>query len=233
MCGRFTLKARPETVREAVPGLITVPEIAPRYNIAPSQPVLMVAEPHIETARTARWGLVPSWSDDAAMGFRLINARSETVADKPAFRDAFRKRRALILADGFYEWEKRDGGHRIPFWFSFPDERPFAFAGLWEEWHGDDQGPLVTCTILTTRANPLLERIHDRMPVILQGEAMTAWIDPASPPEALHEFTHPLPEGDLVAREVSPKVNSPKHDAADCLEPAAPVARQGELWGDG
>jgi putative SOS response-associated peptidase YedK len=169
-----------------------------------------------------RWGLVPHWADDPQkLGLKLINARSETAAEKPAFRDAFARRRCLVLADGFYEWEKRPDGTTQAWWVTRPDERPFAFAGLWATWRGrPDVEPLRTCTIVTTHASPALAHIHDRMPVILPPGAEEAWLDSATPPEALRELCVPLDETGTKA--VGPAVNDARYDGPDCLEPAAP-----------
>src|SRR5262245_35107324 len=175
MCGRFTLA----TSRAQLADLFRLaggPELPLRYNIAPTQPVPVVrAAGDGRALALARWGLIPRWATDPAIGNRLINARSETVAEKPSFRDAFRKRRCLIPATGFYEWAKTAGGKQ-PYHFRLLDGRPFAFAGLWERW---DRGgePVESCTILTTAANAVVRPVHERMPVILPAEAFAAWLD--------------------------------------------------------
>jgi putative SOS response-associated peptidase YedK len=164
---------------ETAPGWLA--EAIPRYNLSPTEPLIAIRK---ETGRAnpafarLRWGLVPSWADDPAIGARMINARSETVAEKPAFRRAFSRRRCLIPVDGFYEW-RRDGGRRRPYWFHAPERRPFALAGLWERWQNPTLGePLESCAILTTAANAVMQPIHDRMPVILSPSAYGTWLAP-------------------------------------------------------
>ena len=164
-----------------------------------------------------RWGLVPSWADDPEIGSRMINARSETPPEKPSFRSAFRRRRCLIPADGFYEW-KRENGDKQPYCFRMQDGRPFA--GLWESWEKGD-GTLRTCTILTTRANSVLEGVHDRMSVILPSDSYNAWLDPDADREELGELTVPYPGDDLEIYPVSRFANSPRNNDERCIEPAA------------
>ncbi|MFO0898004.1 MAG: SOS response-associated peptidase [Pirellulales bacterium] len=163
MCGRFTLRQVPhEWVKQ-----LALPIFSPRYNIAPTQQVLAIRQREgIREAVELRWGLIPSWADDPKIGNRLINARAETVATKPAFRQAYKRRRCLILADGFYEWQKQ-GKTKQPYFIHRPDDQPFAFAGLWEWWKGNVL-EIASCTIITTEANELMRPLHDRMPVILQ-----------------------------------------------------------------
>jgi putative SOS response-associated peptidase YedK len=176
MCGRFTLAQSPEAVAKAF-GLDAVPNFPPRYNIAPSQPVGVIVRgqnaPKPEF-RLMGWGLIPSWAKDPSIGAKLINARSETLTEKPSFRAAFKYRRCLIPADGFYEWQKTQGGAKQPFYFSMAGNAVFAFAGLWESWND-----IESCTILTTAANGLLQPIHDRMPVILSPKDYGRWLDPS------------------------------------------------------
>jgi putative SOS response-associated peptidase YedK len=165
-----------------------------------------------------RWGLIPPWATDPAVGNRMINARAETAATRPAFRAALRRRRCLVLADGFYEW-RSDGRRKQPFLFHRPDQRPFGFAGLWETWEGPDHRVVESCTLLTTEANAVVRPIHNRMPVILLRDAHAAWLDPAvEDPSPLAALLRPYPEADLVARPVSPYVNSPTHDDPRCIE---------------
>ena len=173
-----------------------------------------------------RWGLIPSWARDPAIGNRLINARAETVGEKPAFRAALRRRRCLIAADGFYEWQ-RAGARKQPYFIRLRDDRPFAFAGLWESWEGADHSALETCTILTTDANEVMRPIHDRMPVILAPDDYARWLDPAiESPAPLAGLLRPYAADDLTASAVSPHVNSPAHEDPRCIEPAG-------WWGQG
>jgi putative SOS response-associated peptidase YedK len=224
VCGRYSLAGPdPSTLRDRFP-LGERVEIARRFNVAPGDQVLTVTTDRDGAPRgdVLRWGLVPHWADDPQkLGLKLINARSETAAEKPAFRDAFARRRCLVLADGFYEWEKRPDGTTQAWWVTHPDERPFAFAGLWATWRGrPDVEPLRTCTIVTTQASPALAHIHDRMPVILPPDAEDAWLDPATPPDALRDLCVPLDE--TATKAVGRAVNDARYDGPDCLEPAAP-----------
>jgi len=165
-----------------------------------------------------RWGLVPSWSKDAAAGYRMINARAETAPEKPSFRGPFRKQRALIPADGFYEW-KQEGTGKTPFALRLASREPFAMAGLWDRWRAPDGAELLTFTILTTSANPLVAGIHDRMPVILPREAEAAWLDPGSSPETLKALMVPH-VGTMEAVPLSTAVNNPRNDGPEILRPA-------------
>lgn len=181
----------------------------------------------LEDARQFRhlyWGLIPSWAKDPQIGARLINARSETVAEKPAFRTAFQRRRCLVLADGFYEWQRRPKGKQ-PFYFQVRSDvdRPlFAFAGLWEHWESSEGDTIDSCTILTTEPNALLRSIHDRMPVILQPQDYQLWLDPTvQKPELLLPLLRPYCSEQMTGYPVSSKVNNPRHDRPDCIEPIA------------
>jgi putative SOS response-associated peptidase YedK len=168
-----------------------------------------------------KWGLVPSWAKDAKIGNSLINARAESVAEKPAFRAAFRRRRCLVVADGFYEWQ-RTGSKKQPYFIRLADDRPFAFAGLWEFWEGPDHSALETCALITTGANELMEPIHDRMPVILAPDDYDRWLDPAlQTPEQLQPLLRQFPSGAMVAYPVSTHVNSPRNEDPRCIAPAA------------
>ncbi len=225
MCGRFTLRAPASVVAEQF-GLFDTAPLSPRYNIAPSQTVAAVrrATESVEPARQLvllQWGLVPSWAKDAKVGNRLINARAETVAEKPAFRAALRRRRCLVVADGFYEWQ-RTGGKKQPYFIRLADDRPFAFAGLWERWEGPDHAALETCTLITTEANELMAPIHDRMPVILSPDDYDRWLDPAiQKPEHLQPLLRPYPSDAMVAYPVTTHVNNPKNEDPLCIVPAA------------
>jgi putative SOS response-associated peptidase YedK len=217
MCGRFTLHASPDEIQREL-GLPDRPEHAPRYNIAPGQEVLTVSlEEGRLAARPRRWGLVPAWAEDPAIGNRMINARSETVAEKPAFRGPFARRRCLVVADGFYEWKSTAAGKR-PFHLREPSGRPFAFAALWERW-GRGRHPIESCTILTTSANERVRGIHERMPVILDADARARWLAPDATREELLSLLRPFADDGLEAYEVSTLVNRPANDGPECLAP--------------
>jgi putative SOS response-associated peptidase YedK len=219
MCGRFAQRtdakrlAKEFKVRE-------VPEIKARYNIAPTQDILSVRQ--MEDEREAvflKWGLIPSWAKDVSIGAKLINARSETVTEKPSFREAFKKRRCIIPADGFYEWQ-RTAGKKQPYFFQMHDERPFGFAGLWEKWKGEDGQVLETCTILTTEANEVLRPVHDRMPVILHPEDYEMWLaNDARKIDLMKELMRPYPSSEMVSHPVSTLVNNTSNVGAELLNP--------------
>ena len=245
MCGRFTLKGPPNQIARML-GLATVPNLAPRYNIAPTQDVLAL-RPEADGDRHLawlRWGLIPFWARDAGIGAKMINARADTIAEKPAFRQAFRARRCVIPADGFYEWKTVAKGKKQPFHIHRADGAPFVFAGLWERWEKGGE-PIESCTIVTTDAPADLTAIHHRVPVILEGDALQAWLDtPAEKADGLKDLLAPLSEGTLVADPVATTVNKVSNDGPECLEPATlettePVAEkpapkkasQGDLFG--
>jgi putative SOS response-associated peptidase YedK len=221
MCGRFTLFDSADSVAERF-GLPDTPSLSPRYNIAPSQMVAAVRIPPEGGERELvplRWGLVPSWTKDPAMGTRMINARAETAADKPAFRSAIRRRRCLVPANGFYEW-KRVNGRKQPYYVRMEDGAIFAFAGLWESWAGPEQEKIESCTILTTVPNDLLRPIHDRMPVILSPRDYPLWLSPAAQdPGALAPLFHPYSPGEMTVFPVGTAVNNPKTDDPALIEP--------------
>jgi putative SOS response-associated peptidase YedK len=221
MCGRYTLSAAGEQVAGQF-GLAEAPQLAPRYNIAPTQMVPVVrAGPGGRELAMLRWGLVPSWAKDLSIGARMINARAETAAEKPAFRSALRQRRCLVVADGFYEWQQAPAGKQ-PFYFRVHGGAPCGLAGLWEIWRGPDDTPVQTCTILTTRANPLLAPIHERMPVILPPDQYGLWLDPdmrdAGPLEHLFE---PFPAEAMDSYPVGKGVNKVSNDSRDLIAPLA------------
>ena len=219
MCGRFTLRSSGESVAEAF-GLPEVPDLLPRFNIAPGQPVAVVRQmPQAQDRQLAylRWGLIPAWVDDPSIGDRLANARSETVATKPSFRRSFRSRRCLVVADGFYEWQKING-RKQPYFVGLQKDRPFGLAGLWERWekHGE---PVESCTILTTDANELMQPIHARMPVILPPEQYGLWLDPrCQDTDKLARLLRPYPSKDMLAYRVGTLVNNPRDDVPPCAE---------------
>jgi len=223
MCGRFTLRTPAYKLAEAF-GVEVRANLAARYNIAPSQDIaaLRAQGDGQRELVMLRWGLVPGWAKDPAMGNRMINARAETVAEKPAFRAAFRQRRCLIPADGFFEWQKTPDGSKQPYLMARPDGEPFTMAGLWEHWQppGTDE-PLETCTIITTEANETVAPIHHRMPVILSASDREAWLDPAPPSaEALAALLRPAPDDTLIAQAVARHVNNARHDDPACIESA-------------
>jgi putative SOS response-associated peptidase YedK len=224
MCGRFTLTADINTLQQTFPWVNVPPGMAPRFNIAPSQPVAVVANDGLNKLDFFVWGLIPSWAKDPTIGSRMINARAETLAEKPSFRNAFRRRRCLILADGFFEWQKiEESGSRIrkqPMYIHLADGRPFAFAGLWENWNSPDGSNILSCTIITTEPNELMASIHNRMPVILPEESYTDWLQPGETNAAsLSKLLVPFPPERMNAYPVSTVVNSPANDLPATIQP--------------
>jgi putative SOS response-associated peptidase YedK len=221
MCGRFTLTTPAQTLAVQF-NLVEVPALEPRYNIAPTQPVAVVRLGSESTERELallHWGLIPFWAKDASIGSRMINARSETVAEKPSFRTAFRRRRCLVLADGFYEWQKLDGGKQ-PMYVGLHDREAFGFAGLWERWEGTGNGVIESCTLLTTEPNELLRPIHNRMPVILKPTDYDLWLDgQVEEAERLQALLRPYPSEGMQAYAVSRWVNSPRNEGPECIVP--------------
>jgi putative SOS response-associated peptidase YedK len=223
MCGRFTLFVDPADLMDAFPEFVFPEEMPQRYNIAPTQPVAVVANNGQKQVEFFRWGLVPFWAKDRSIGNRMINARSETLAEKPAFRAAYRRRRCLVLADGFYEWHKEPGQKRkTPYHIRLKSGSPFAFAGLWESWRSPDEEMVLSCTIITTQPNDLVAAVHHRMPVILDRAAYDLWLDPAERgPQELGSWLRPYPSSEMVAYPVSTVVNNPANEVADCVVPVA------------
>jgi len=229
MCGRYTLRT-PMNVLIQEFQLQRALDFGPRYNIAPTQsvPVIRQGESGREMV-TIRWGLVPSWADAPAKGAPVINARSESVAEKPMFRSAIKARRCLIPADGFYEWEKT-GKSKQPHYFHLAEGRPFAFAGLWEVWKKGEK-PLESCTILTTYANALLAKFHDRMPVILSPNDHEVWLDSAKhDPSSIEYLYEPIPAADMATHPVDLRVNNVRNDDANCIAKTDAEPRQTELF---
>lgn len=222
MCGRYTVSAPPEILADLFE-LGQIPLFPPRFNLAPTQeaPIVRVPAPG-EPRRLdlVRWGLIPAWAKEAAIGNRMINARADGVAEKPAFRSSFKKKRCLVVADGFYEW-KKEGAGKQPYWIHRQDRQPFAFAGLWASWKDAEKGEwLDTFTILTTEPNEVLKPIHDRMPVILDREQYGLWLDPAvSDAGRLQDLLVPAPAEGWEAFPVSRAVNSPARESADNILP--------------
>ena len=216
MCGRFTLRT-PAAELTKFFHFLRESKLTPRYNIAPTQPVLAVrAGDDGREAGFLKWGLIPKWAKDPSIGARMINARAETVAEKTSFRAAFKRRRCLIPADGFYEW-KRVGKVKQPYLITLHNERPFAFAGLWERWQGIDGAAVDSCTIITTEANDLVRGIHARMPVILSRDAEETWLFGSSV-DAQRALV-PYPHTSMRTFPVSRRLNSPSHDDPTVLEP--------------
>lgn len=220
MCGRFTLIASLDDVAAEF-GISSVDlEHQPRYNVAPSQEVVVVVESSERRLEKFRWGLVPHWSKGPDTRYSMINARAESVADKPSYRVPFAKRRCLVVADGFYEWQKA-GDQKIPMYIRMKSGRPFGFAGLWDIWSPDEGGePLKSCTIITTQPNALLKPIHNRMPVILPDEAIDDWLtlDGSEQQDELLALLKPYPDDELEAYAVSRYVNSPANDSPKCIQ---------------
>jgi putative SOS response-associated peptidase YedK len=212
----------PKSMLEALFGLEIAGELPPRYNIAPSQPVAAIRAggSGARELTLLQWGLIPSWAKEPAIGSRMINARAETAAEKPSFRAAMKRRRCLIPASGFYEWT-RVGAAKQPFFVRMKGGRPFALAGLWEQWCGEDGSELETCAILTTSPNELAAKIHPRMPVIIAPGDYGRWMDPANEkPGTLEPLLRPYPAGEMEAHPVSRHVNNPRNDDPACIEPA-------------
>ena len=220
MCGRFSLTVGDRDI--AAEWDVQVPfDISPRYNIAPTQPVVALLDDGKRRVEQFQWGLVPHWAKDPKIGAKMINARAETLFDKPAFRVPARRRRCLVLADGFYEWQRSNGGPKVPHYVRLTSGRPFAFAGIWEHWEGA-QGELLTCSIVTTAPNALMTPIHNRMPVIVQKDLEEFWLDTAiQDPTELKPVLQPFPDDELEAYPVSTWVNSPTNDTPECIEPVA------------
>ncbi len=223
MCGRFTLTVNPAELQDTFTDYIFPTRYAPRFNIAPSQPVLAIPNDEKNTADFFIWGLIPMWAKDPSIGNRLINARGETIAEKPSFRGSFKHKRCLVLADGFYEWKTNAGKKtKTPYFIHMKDRKPFAFAGLWDSWEGSDGSSVKTCTIITTEPNELMESLHNRMPVILHPRDYGKWLD-TSPqtPENLLPLIKPYPADFMSAYPVSTLVNKPDNDSPQLVVPAS------------
>jgi putative SOS response-associated peptidase YedK len=220
VCGRYTLAAPEDEILEAFDVPMLTFEYRPRYNIAPGQPAPVVAEDRKgRRIGLLEWGFLPAWKDEPGRSF--INARSESVATTKSFREAFRRRRCLIPADGFYEW-KAEGGRKIPYWIHPLEGVVVSFAGIWETWrgpHGEPSGPRHTFAVLTTDANAEASTIHDRMPVVIAPEGRDLWLDRDAPLDAVTELLRPAPDGSFDVRRVSTRVNRPDDDDAELIEP--------------
>ncbi len=227
MCGRYVLKRKDLEALMTQLGVKDPRDFVSRYNIAPTTVVPAIRVSKEANAREAvdlQWGLVPFWSKDAAGGARLANARAEGIAAKPSFREAFRKRRCLVPASGFYEWQTL-GKQKFPWFFQLRDETPLALAGLWEQWRGADGVVLETCSLITTTPNEVVRPLHDRRPVILRGAAIDTWLDLAvSEPARLEPLLAPLPGELMKSTPVSPRMNNVRHESPDCIEAVPPPA---------
>ncbi|TFG37995.1 MAG: SOS response-associated peptidase [Syntrophobacterales bacterium] len=222
MCGRFVMISDLSVIEEAFDVREFSGDVKPSFNIAPGREIASVIHDTTNRLIPLKWGLVPPWAKDLAIGNRLINARAETVAEKPSFRAAFKKRRCLILANGYYEWKKQ-GTVKIPHYICLKSERPFGFAGLYESWTSNDSETLATCTIITTEPNELLRPLHDRMPAIVPKDREARWLDPAvTEEEDLLPILKPYADEEMEFREVSTLVNSPFNDIPECIGPPSP-----------
>jgi len=223
MCGRFAQAASPEAIAELFDlPLSAVPPYTPRYNLAPTQPALVLRRhpmTHQKELTFLTWGLIPSWAKDPSIGQKLINARAESLTEKPAFRAAFRRRRCIVPADGFYEWKKTGDGKQ-PYFIARKDGKPMALAGLWERWESPDGSVIESFALITTAPNALVRKIHNRMPAILPEDAFDLWLDPFADLSVLKELLMtPYPADRLKAWPVSTLVNNPAHDDPSLIEP--------------
>jgi len=222
MCGRFSLTVDPAELQDAFPGFTFPAQGVPRFNIAPSQPILCLPNDGSNQADFFVWGLIPSWAKDSSVGNRMINARAETLAEKPSFRSAYKNHRCLIFSNGFFEWQAQPGmKSKVPHFIRLKSGAPFAFAGLWENWQPADGSEVRSAAIITTEPNELVASIHNRMPVILRQDTYTQWLDPApQSPNRLNNLLTPYPALEMEAYPVSTLVNSPGNDRAECVLPA-------------
>jgi len=221
MCGRYAVTVDSDAIQQAF-SLDSVIDFAPRYNIAPTQYAPIITNEHPKTLSLYKWGLVPSWAKDAAIGNKMINARADGVAEKPSYRSAFKRRRCLVPVTGFYEWQKGDGKAKTPMYIQLKDAELFALAGLWEVWHSPEGDELRTFTIITTDANEFMSPIHNRMPVILHKADYDLWLDPNDvPAQVLQPLLRPYEAAKMTAYEVSRAVNTPSIDEPDLVQPVA------------
>jgi putative SOS response-associated peptidase YedK len=226
VCGRYAQFTPPGAIAELFGATLDIADVGPRYNAAPQQwlPVIRQRPSGERVVQALRWGLLPGWAKDETIANRLINARSETLAEKPSFRSAYRKRRCIVPADGFYEWAKRPDGKQ-PFYIHASDSTLLAFAGLWERWTPPDDGEVIdSFTIVTTAANDRMRPLHDRMPVILAPEAVARWLDPASEPDALSDLLCPCPDARLALHPVTRAVGNVRNEGPELI---AAVSEEG------
>jgi putative SOS response-associated peptidase YedK len=218
MCGRFTLTLDPGELQEKLELGPFLEMYQPRYNIAPTQPVSVVRDVTTRAIEQFRWGLIPSWAKDMEIGSRMINARSETVAEKPSFKNLIKRKRCLILADGFFEWSVQDPVKgKVPFYFQVGHGDPFTFAGLYDEWKPSEGEKVLSCTIITCTPNSLVNSYHNRMPVILGKEDRWKWVEETLPIDPALNMLSPYPADDMSVRQVSKAINSPQNDSPQYL----------------
>ena len=233
MCGRFSLTWNLNELQGRFGFITERTALEPKYNIAPTDPVLTVINDGLRRAEIMRWGLVPFWAKDAKIGSRMINAVGETVATKPAFRSAYKKRRCLVLANGFYEW-KKVGKRRTPIYLTLKSGDAMAFAGLWEVWKSPDGEYVRSCTVVTTTPNSLLKPVHNRMPVILSEESESLWLDPLTEdPKVLAPLLMPAPPELMAAHVVSDCVNSIRSQGPQCIVPLMELPEEYSTYGEG
>lgn len=220
MCGRFTLTTDPKKITEAFDAKAP-DQLTPRYNIAPTQPIAVIANNNRAQVELFHWGLIPPWAKDPKIGNRMINARGETLGEKRSFKTPYKRRRCLVITDGFYEWRKTPNSKtKTPMYIKLREDDLFAFAGLWESWTTPDGDTILSCTIITTEPNEFMADIHNRMPVILPPDAYDRWLDPAErQPAELQDLLKPYPAEAMTAHQVSTLVNNPRNDSPQCVEP--------------
>ncbi len=222
MCGRFSLTKEELEIEKRFNAKFYSDDLMKRYNVAPSQLALVITDDAPQTLRLFRWGLIPSWAKEASVGYKMINAKSETVFEKPSFKTLIRKRRCLVISDGFYEWKPLTEKKKQPYRIGLKEGELFAFAGLWDSWIDKETGEIIpTFTILTTNANALVAPIHDRMPVLLRTEDEKRWLDPKLDDTLLASLLKPLPEDLMYAYPVSELVNSTRNDSPQLILPLA------------
>jgi putative SOS response-associated peptidase YedK len=229
MCGRFVQKAERKIITEEFYVREFIDEVVTSYNVAPGQNAGIIINRGNNVYVQYRWGLVPSWAKDPQIGNKMINARAETVAQKPSFKSAFRNRRCLVPVDGFYEW-KRTGGYKIPYFIHHRSKKPFSLAGLWETWKGPEGSPRSTFTIITTDANAALHPIHERMPVVIPAEKRLFWLDSAADIQNLETLLVPFNSSELFFHEVSRLVNSPDNNSPQCIVPVESDSANTFTW---
>ena len=219
MCGRFALTLDPTDLQEAFPEYIFPKNVVPHFNIAPSQPILALPNDGTNLVDFFTWGLIPSWAKDPSIGYHMINARAETLAEKPAFRSAYKYHRCLIFTNGFFEWQARPGTKgKVPHFIHMKNGEPFAFAGLWERWQSPDGSEVLSTAIITTEPNTLVSPIHNRMPVILPRNSFPLWLDTCPvPPEELKSLLIPYSAEAMESYTISTLVNTPANDRPEII----------------